>query len=51
MWWLLEKPVNEEFVRLGRVGKDPKEMMMMLVVKYNVNLILLFVFDLWFQAE
>ena len=33
------------------MGKDPREMMTtLMVVKYDVNLILLFAFDLWFQA-
>ena len=34
------------------MGKDPRELMMMLmvVVKCDVNLTLLFAFDLWFRA-
>ena len=34
------------------MGKDPREMTttLMVVEKYDVNLILLFAFDLWFQA-
>ena len=47
-WWLLEKPVRSEFGWLGwgRVG-DAKEMIMTVVLmeKYNVNLILLFALD------